>query len=98
MGFRGISSTPHRRAESETSTSPTESKGKEKAQDVEEPKKKAKDAPLPLLQRPLGVRQKPKPRVKSWEDTKEKFLDQDKRMEERHHLYVVFYFLAMHME
>ncbi|KAI0654418.1 ATP10 protein-domain-containing protein [Cubamyces menziesii] len=86
VGFRGISSTPHRRAESETSTSPTESKGKEKAQDVEEPKKKAKDAPLPLLQRPLGVRQKPKPRVKSWEDTKEKFLDQDKRLEERHHL------------
>ncbi|KAH9899223.1 ATP10 protein-domain-containing protein [Cubamyces lactineus] len=84
--FRSISSTPHRRAEPETPTSPTESKGKEKAQDVEEPKKKTKDAPLPLLQRPLGVRQKPKPRAKSWEETREKYIDQDKRLEERHHL------------
>ena len=44
---------------------------------------------LPLLQRPLGVKEKPKARVKTWSDTKEKFMDQDRRMEERTHLCVV---------
>ena len=44
---------------------------------------------LPLLQRPLGVKENPKARVKTWSDTKEKFMDQDRRMEERTHLCVV---------
>ncbi|TFK83077.1 hypothetical protein K466DRAFT_590030 [Polyporus arcularius HHB13444] len=66
-------------------------KGKEKAQATAEPSpnntKTAKaDDTLPLLQRPLGIREKPKARVKTWSDTKEKFLDRDKQLEERTHL------------
>lgn len=94
---RYISSTPRRRAEPsapETSTStPTEPKGKglDKSQASDKAKTDSADAPLPLLQRPLGLRDKPKARVQTWEDTKEKFLDQDKRLEERTHLYVLIY-------
>ncbi|KAL1949056.1 hypothetical protein VTO73DRAFT_10862 [Trametes versicolor] len=89
---RYISSTPHRRAEPsapETSAStPTNPKGNEtdKSPASDKPKPDSADAPLPLLQRPLGLRDKPKARVQTWEDTKEKFLDQDKRLEERTHL------------
>ncbi len=90
---RYISSTPHRRAEvPETSAStPTDPKGKgiDNTQASDKPKPDSADAPLPLLQRPLGLRDKPKARVQTWEDTKEKFLDQDKRLEERTHLYVL---------
>lgn len=49
---------------------------------------------LPLLQRPLGVKEKPKARSKTWSDTKEKFMDQDKRIEERTHLCVSVFFAA----
>ena len=63
-------------------------KGKGKATSNEAEKSAKREDTLPLLQRPLGVREKPKAKVKSWTDTKEKFLDQDKRMEERTHLYV----------
>ncbi|KAH9852233.1 ATP10 protein-domain-containing protein [Lenzites betulinus] len=88
---RFISSTPQRRAEpNPTSETPpstsTEPKGKEKAQDVEPTKPPPNDATLPLLQRPLGLRDRPKAKSKSWEETKEKYIDQDKRMEERTHL------------
>lgn len=79
---RYVSTTPQRRS------SAAQSKGKEK--DLTPP---ATDAAvvqdeLPLLQRPLGVKEKPKARVKTWSDTKEKFMDQDRRMEERTHLCV----------
>ncbi|KAI8976571.1 ATP10 protein-domain-containing protein [Trametes punicea] len=87
--FRCISSTPTRRAEpssgSETPSSPS-AKGKEKAELAEASKNPTRSDELPLLQRPLGVREKPKARLKSWEDTKTKFIDQEKRLEERHHL------------
>ena len=91
---RFVSSTPQRRS-NEASSPQTEpasasSKGKEKetAPAAEASQGAAQDG-LPLLQRPLGVKEKPKARVKAWSDTKEKFMDQDKRMEERTHLYVV---------
>ncbi|KAI0754405.1 ATP10 protein-domain-containing protein [Daedaleopsis nitida] len=73
-------------------TSTVESKGKERES---APKTKSSSATpaaanvddaLPLLQRPLGVRKQPKAKSKSWDDTKEKFIDQDKRLEERTHL------------
>ncbi|KAI0676381.1 ATP10 protein-domain-containing protein [Trametes maxima] len=67
-------------------TASTESKGKEKLQEAGASKSSSEDAPLPLLPKPLGVRSRPKAKVKSWDDTKEKFLDQDKRLEERTHL------------
>ncbi|KAI9065294.1 hypothetical protein FKP32DRAFT_1685103 [Trametes sanguinea] len=61
---------------------------KEKAREADaDASKDAKKDELPLLQRPLGVRGKPKPQgKKTWEDTKEKYLDDDKRLAERHHL------------
>ncbi|KAI0355990.1 hypothetical protein OH77DRAFT_1478962 [Trametes cingulata] len=93
--LRQFSSTLHRLAESPSApdaptTGPAgpsaEAKGKEKAQDTTTPKETPGNAPLPLLQRPLGVKSRPKAKAKSWDDTKEKFLDMDKRLEERHHL------------
>ncbi|KAI0370527.1 hypothetical protein BV20DRAFT_279951 [Pilatotrama ljubarskyi] len=89
---RLVSSTPCRRAESSSAPEPpspphaappAEGKGKEKAQDATESQDKSE---IPLLQRPLGVKSRPQAKVKSWDDTKEKFLDMDKRLEERHHL------------
>lgn len=71
-------------------------KGEKKEANAEVPEVGAKtakaakaDDTLPLLQRPLGVREKPKAKVKTWADTKEKFLDRDKQLEERTHLYVL---------
>ncbi|RPD61372.1 hypothetical protein L227DRAFT_592925 [Lentinus tigrinus ALCF2SS1-6] len=90
--LRYISSSSHRRSEQSPSETPiasaAEAKGKEKViADAASSTKTAKgDDTLPLLQRPLGVREKPKAKTKSWADTKEKFIDQDKRMEERTHL------------
>ncbi|KAI0642756.1 ATP10 protein-domain-containing protein [Trametes meyenii] len=88
---RFVSNTPAQRAEPSSApeaseTAASESKGKENAQEVDVPKGSSEDAPLPLLPKPLGVRSRPKAKVKSWDDTKEKFLDQDKRLEERTHL------------
>ena len=92
---RFVSGTPQRHSEqasaSDAPTTPTaDVKGKEKAtaQSAELSEAAADAKPLPLLNRPLGVKEKPSARVKTWSDTKEKFLDQNKRLEERHHLYV----------
>ncbi|KAI0763048.1 ATP10 protein-domain-containing protein [Trametes elegans] len=87
---RHISSTPARRADSSPSpSSPVESKandiGKQKQTDAT--KVTTQDDELPLLRRPLGVREKPQAKTKLWkEDLKEKFLDRDKQLAERHHL------------
>ena len=88
---RYVSTTPQRRSSASSPDGPAtaaQSRGKEK--DLTQP---ATDAAvvqdeLPLLQRPLGVKEKPKARVKTWSDTKEKCMDQDRRMEERTHLCV----------
>ena len=40
------------------------------------------------------MKEKPKARSKTWSDTKEKFMDQDKRIEERTHLCVSVFFAA----
>ncbi|KAL7277255.1 hypothetical protein ACG7TL_009108 [Trametes sanguinea] len=93
MSQRAISSTPRRHAEPSATPEPqpsagaaSEPKGKEKAQEAEASKGVKKDE-LPLLQRPLGVHAKPRPQGKeTWEEKKEKYLDQDKRLAERHHL------------
>ena len=90
---RFVSSTPQRQS-NEASSPQTEpasvsAKGKEKeTAPAAEVSQAAVQDGLPLLQRTLGVKEKPKARVKAWSDTKEKFMDQDKRMEERTHLYV----------
>lgn len=44
--------------------------------------------PLPLLQRPLGLPERPTTQVKTWAQTREELMDQDKRLEKRHHLCV----------
>ncbi|PIL23340.1 hypothetical protein GSI_14651 [Ganoderma sinense ZZ0214-1] len=88
---RYVSTTPQRQS-GQLSTSPSDtpvsqSKGKEKeTAPVADAAAAVAHDELPLLQRPLGVKEKPKARVKTWSDTKEKFMDQDKRMEERTHL------------
>ncbi|KAH7910272.1 ATPase assembly factor ATP10 [Hygrophoropsis aurantiaca] len=41
------------------------------------------EIPLPLLQRPLGVQDKPKASIKTWADTKEELMDQKTRLEQR---------------
>lgn len=96
---RYVSTTPQRRSD-QVSTSPSDapvvqSKGKEKetSPGTDAAAAVAQDE-LPLLQRPLGVKEKPKARSKTWSDTKEKFMDQDKRIEERTHLCVSVFFAA----
>ncbi|PCH35341.1 hypothetical protein WOLCODRAFT_133830 [Wolfiporia cocos MD-104 SS10] len=42
-----------------------------------------RDAPLQILQRPLGVRERPTSEPKTWEQTKEELLNQEKRLEKR---------------
>ncbi|KAI9567522.1 ATPase assembly factor ATP10, partial [Boletus coccyginus] len=44
------------------------------------------DAPLPLLQRPLGVQDRPVAYNKSWDDTRKELLDQETRLQQRQHL------------
>ncbi|TBU25951.1 ATP10 protein-domain-containing protein [Dichomitus squalens] len=88
---RYVSSTPSRQSSEppapQAEAVPGSAKGKEKeaVSSVDASQAVAQDE-LPLLQRPLGVREKPKARVRTWSDAKEKFMDQDKRMEERTHL------------
>lgn len=43
---------------------------------------------LPLLQRPLGVREPPTSRAKTWSEKRDDLLNQDIRMEKRRHLCV----------
>lgn len=87
---RYVSTTPQPLSD-QVSTPPSDpvpqSKGKEKeTAPAADASTAVVQGELPLLQRPLGVREKPQPRAKTWSDTKEKFMDQDKRMEERSHL------------
>ncbi|KIK80442.1 hypothetical protein PAXRUDRAFT_833521 [Paxillus rubicundulus Ve08.2h10] len=44
------------------------------------------DAPLQLLQRPLGVKERPVAHTKTWEDTRKELMDQDTRLQQRKHL------------
>jgi hypothetical protein len=53
--------------------------------------------PLPLLQRPLGVREPPTTVPKSSKEQLNDMLDQNKRMEHRRHLYVFFLSLVIHV-
>ncbi|KAH9939465.1 ATP10 protein-domain-containing protein [Amylocystis lapponica] len=46
----------------------------------------AEPPPLPLLQRPLGVHERPTTQARTWAQTREELMDQDKRLEKRHHL------------
>jgi hypothetical protein len=42
--------------------------------------------PLPLLQKPLGVKERPTTVPKTWEERKADLLNQEKRLEQRKHL------------
>lgn len=42
--------------------------------------------PLPLLQKPLGVKERPTAVAKTWEERKADLLNQEKRLEQRKHL------------
>jgi hypothetical protein len=42
--------------------------------------------PLPILQKPLGVRELPTAVPKTWEERKADLLNQEKRLEQRRHL------------
>jgi len=44
------------------------------------------DAPLPLLQRPLGIQDRPVAYNKSWDDTRNELMDQETRLQQRQHL------------
>ncbi|KAI6116143.1 ATP10 protein-domain-containing protein [Pisolithus sp. B1] len=44
------------------------------------------EAPLPLLQRPLGVTERPQAHTKSWEDTRKELVDEETRLRQREHL------------
>ena len=46
-------------------------------------------SPLSLLQRPLGVRDRPLAHTRTWEDTRKDLMDEDTRLKQRDHLYVV---------
>lgn len=50
--------------------------------------------PLPLLQRPLGVREPPTTLARTSKDTINDMMDQKKRMDNRKHLYVVYNYLG----
>ncbi|KAI0631215.1 ATP10 protein-domain-containing protein [Trametes polyzona] len=90
--YRLVSSSPSRRAEPPSSPNTgagaaAESQTKAKAPEASVGKSAKKDdAPLPLLQRPLGVHDRPQAKVPTKEEAREKYLDHDKRMEERTHL------------
>jgi ATPase complex subunit ATP10 len=42
--------------------------------------------PLPILQKPLGVKERPTALAKTWEERKADLLNQEKRLEQRRHL------------
>lgn len=42
--------------------------------------------PLPILQKPLGVKERPTTLAKTWEERKADLLNQEKRLEQRRHL------------
>ncbi|KAI6029572.1 hypothetical protein PISMIDRAFT_9279 [Pisolithus microcarpus 441] len=44
------------------------------------------EPPLPLLQRPLGVTERPQAHIKSWEDTRKELVDEEMRLRQREHL------------
>ncbi|KAI6043922.1 ATPase assembly factor ATP10 [Pisolithus marmoratus] len=44
------------------------------------------EAPLSLLQRPLGVGERPQAHTKSWEDTRKELMDEETRLRQREHL------------
>ena len=44
------------------------------------------DVMLPFLQRPLGVKERPSPVIKTWADTREELMNQETRLEQRKHL------------
>jgi ATPase complex subunit ATP10 len=41
---------------------------------------------LPFLQRPLGVKERPSPVLKTWADTREELMNQETRLAQREHL------------
>ncbi|EPS95630.1 hypothetical protein FOMPIDRAFT_130972 [Fomitopsis schrenkii] len=45
-----------------------------------------RECTIPLLQRPLGVPERPSASPQSWEQKREELLDQDKRLKKRHEL------------
>ncbi|KAI6148539.1 ATPase assembly factor ATP10 [Pisolithus tinctorius] len=44
------------------------------------------ETPLSLLQRPLGVRERPQAHTKTWEDTRKELMDEEARLRQREHL------------
>ena len=42
--------------------------------------------PLPILQKPLGIKERPTALAKTWEERKADLLNQEKRLEQRRHL------------
>ncbi|KAH0835912.1 ATPase assembly factor ATP10 [Lanmaoa asiatica] len=44
------------------------------------------DAPLPLLQRPLGIKDRPVAHSRTWNDTRKELVDQETRFQQRQHL------------
>ncbi|KAG0695922.1 ATPase assembly factor ATP10 [Suillus ampliporus] len=61
------------------------------ASGTEESAKKSAKAPpdeltLPFLQRPLGMKERPSPVLKTWADTREELMNQETRLAQREHL------------
>lgn len=56
--------------------------------DIKDNANEKKEKPLPPLNRPLGVRQRPTTVAKTTRQMLKDLMDQDARMEQRRHLYV----------
>lgn len=65
------------------STQPEKSDSPTDASSVQSGNATDKDDGVPMLKRPLGVLEKPSALKKTWDQTKEELMDQDKRMEKR---------------
>ncbi|KZT03768.1 uncharacterized protein LAESUDRAFT_658941 [Laetiporus sulphureus 93-53] len=61
-------------------------KGKQKEGAEQVSITKQEESPVPLLQRPLGVRDRPTSQSKTWADIRDEILDHEKRLEKRKYL------------
>lgn len=51
-----------------------------------EKKSTSVDVSLPLLQRPLGIKDRPAAHNKTWDDARKELMDQETRLQQRQHL------------
>ena len=96
LNVRSLSTKPRKEAASASSTTGTNRRTSRSVQaDPAESENGNKDKDdIPMLRRPLGVAEKPTSLKKTWEETKEELMDQEKRMAKRTHLCVILTYLG----